>query len=193
MVAVLSSDVLSEIRMTVDEYLSADLPEGYRYELVEGVIQLAPVPGIPHDSVIERLNRLLVLYAEDRPDIVAHITQRSAVTLLDRQTAREPDFAVYGPADMAEKAGKTWKDVTPLLVVEVVSPGQEERDYEAKRRDYWDAGVREYWIADPTRGTLSVLVRGSSDWAESVFDAAQVFRPAQLPGMQIAVGDLLND
>ena len=107
MVAVLSPEVLANIRMTVDEYLAADLPEGYRYELVEGVVQVTPVPGIPHDSVVENLHRIIVLYAGKRPDIVTHITQRSAVTLLDRQTTREPDFAVYGPADMSDKEGNS--------------------------------------------------------------------------------------
>ncbi len=39
----------------------------------------------------------------------------------------------------------------PLLVVEVVSPGelQRERDYIAKRIQYQDCGIPEYWIVDP--------------------------------------------
>ncbi len=192
MVAVLSPEILANIRMTVDEYLAADLPEGYRYELVEGVVQVTPVPGIPHDSVVENLHDIFSMYKKQRPDIVAHITQRSAVTLLDRQTTREPDFAVYGPADMADKKGKTWKDVTPVLVVEVVSPDQARRDYEEKRKDYWDAGVGEYWIADPDRKMLTVLVRGSSDWSESRFDATMNYEPAIIPGLNIPVGGLFR-
>lgn len=192
MVAVLSHQALSEIRMTVDEYLGADLPEGHRYELVEGVVEATPVPGIPHDVVIERLNRLLVLYAEKHPDLVAHITQRSAVTLVERETAREPDFAVYGPDDMAEKAGKTWKDVTPVMIVEVVSPGQERRDYEQKRRDYWDAGVPEYWIADPGRKTLTVLERGPTGWSESEYGASDTYHPDRFPELEIPVDQILG-
>ncbi|MFQ5501930.1 MAG: Uma2 family endonuclease [Phycisphaerae bacterium] len=191
MVAVLSPEILANIRMTVDEYLAADLPEGYRYELVEGVVQVTPVPGILHDAVVEILHDIFSMYKKQRPDIVAHITQRSAVTLLDRQTTREPDFAVYGPADMADKEGKTWKDVTPVLVVEVVSTDQARRDYEEKRKDYWDAGVGEYWIADPDRKMLTVLVRGSSDWSESRFDTSMIYEPTLFPGLDIPVGEIL--
>lgn len=192
MVAVLSPDVLAEIRMTVDEYLAADLPEGYRYELVEGVVQVTPVPGIPHDSVVEDLHDIFSVYKKQRPDVVAKLTQRSAIVLPKRMTTREPDFAVYGPADMSDKKGKTWKDVTPVLVVEVVSPDQARRDYEDKRKDYWDAGVGEYWIADPDRKSLAVLVRSSSDWSKSRFDDKMNYMPTLFPDLVIPVGDLFR-
>jgi len=41
--------------------------------------------------------------------------------------------------------------VPPDLVVEVVSPGdlQRDRDYLAKRMQYQDRGIPEYWIVDP--------------------------------------------
>jgi Uma2 family endonuclease len=47
----------------------------------------------------------------------------------------------------------------PDLVVEVVSPGQENaaRDYRYKRSEYAVCGIREYWIVDPGRGVVSVL------------------------------------
>jgi Uma2 family endonuclease len=47
----------------------------------------------------------------------------------------------------------------PLLVVEVVSPGeiQRERDYIAKRLQYQDRGIPEYWIVDPQAETILVL------------------------------------
>jgi Uma2 family endonuclease len=93
MVVILSPSALGAVRMTVDEYLAADLPAGHRYELVEGVAHVSPVPGIAQDRAVARLHRLLTLYAERRPDLVAHITQRSAVTLPQRHVVREPDLA----------------------------------------------------------------------------------------------------
>jgi len=192
MIAVLSADVLPKIRMSVDDYLSADFPEGYRYELVEGVVQVAPVPDRPHDYVIERLSRMFGRSGDRRPDIVSYITQRFAVTLLDRETAREPDLGLYGPSESPRIPSKSWKIAKPLLVVEVVSPGQEARDYEDKRQDYWDAGVGEYWIADPQRETLTALVRGADGWIETVYDATMTYRPAILPGMEIRIAGLFE-
>ncbi len=47
----------------------------------------------------------------------------------------------------------------PLLVIEVVSPGEipRERDYIAKRTQYQDCGIPEYWIVDPQTKTILVL------------------------------------
>jgi Uma2 family endonuclease len=53
----------------------------------------------------------------------------------------------------------------PLLVIEVVSPGeiQRERDYIAKRSQYQDCEIPEYWIVDPQTQTILVLeLRGNT-------------------------------
>lgn len=68
-----------------------------------------------------------------------------------------------------------------MLVVEVISPGQEGRDYDDKRRDYWDAGVGEYWIADPVRKTLTVLTRNRVDWASKSSTSATRTGPRFCP------------
>jgi Uma2 family endonuclease len=55
--------------------------------------------------------------------------------------------------------------VPPLLVIEVVSPGeiQRERDYIAKRSQYQDCRIPEYWIVDPQTQTILVLeLRGDT-------------------------------
>jgi Uma2 family endonuclease len=47
----------------------------------------------------------------------------------------------------------------PVLVLEVVSPGelQRNRDYVAKRSQYQDLGVPEYWIVDPQEETIVIF------------------------------------
>lgn len=187
---VLNPDILPDIRMSVDEYLSAQLPEGFRYELVDGVIEVSPVPDVPHDVVVERVHSKFAAYKGIHPEIVAHVTQKAAVTLVNKRTTREPDFAVYGPLDMGDWRGKSWQKMAPLLVMEVVSIGQEGRDYEDKRIDYWEARVSEYWIADPKRHTLTVLTRGTTDWIERLYEAGEIFKPAQFPGLEIKVSEL---
>lgn len=45
----------------------------------------------------------------------------------------------------------------PSLVVEVVSPNQEKRDYRYKRSEYGARGISEYWIVDPLLQQVTVL------------------------------------
>ncbi|NEQ08963.1 MAG: Uma2 family endonuclease, partial [Moorea sp. SIO4E2] len=56
----------------------------------------------------------------------------------------------------------------PLLVVEVVSPGelQRERDYIAKRIQYQDCAIPEYWIVDPESKTILVLKLTGTSYTE---------------------------
>ena len=56
----------------------------------------------------------------------------------------------------------------PLLVVEVVSHGdlQRERDYIAKRIQYQDCGIPEYWIVDPETKTILVLELTGTSYTE---------------------------
>ena len=192
MVAILNTDILPDVRMTIDEYLSADLPEGHRYELVGGVVMMSPIPDPAHDLVVDVLHALFVLYRARRPGVVANVTQRFAVIIPTRGTAREPDLGLYAPDSSPGRAGRTWRNATPMLVVEVISPGHETRDYDEKRRDYWDAGVGEYWIADSQRKTLTVLTRHRLDWAEQVFAVGTTYQPAILPGLDIAVEKLFE-
>ncbi|HWG45708.1 MAG TPA: Uma2 family endonuclease [Gemmataceae bacterium] len=37
---------------------------------------------------------------------------------------------------------------SPDMVLEVVSPGSVRKDTKQLRRDYWEAGIREYWLVD---------------------------------------------
>ena len=53
------------------------------------------------------------------------------------------------------------------LVAEVVSPDNPDRDLVTKRSDYAEAGIPEYWIADPRNETITVLKLSSAASAAS--------------------------
>lgn len=53
----------------------------------------------------------------------------------------------------------------PLLVVEVVSPSQEARDYRYKRSEYAARGIAECWIVDPMQQKVTVL-----EWIEGLYE-----------------------
>jgi Uma2 family endonuclease len=59
----------------------------------------------------------------------------------------------------------------PNLVVEVVSPGnlQRDRDYIAKRNQYLDIEIPLYWIVDPQVREIMVLTLTSEGYREQVY------------------------
>lgn len=142
--------------MTLEEYLNYDDGTETRYELVDGVLvemgaksklnvqiamflafQLGMV-GVPHylltnkAEIVVSSRRLTTCY----PDLVVLTEELEA--LLD------DSYRYIIKSDMP----------APALVVEVVSPGDEEsdnyrRDYIEKRQEYAARGIPEYWIVDP--------------------------------------------
>jgi Uma2 family endonuclease len=192
MVAILDPLAVLSVRMTVDEYLDADLPEGYRYELVNGEIEVTPVPGTRHDIVVDRLNTLLSAYRQHHPERIKHISFQAAVAIPGKESLREPDVAVYSKWDESAEDNKTWKSLRPDLVIEVVSVGGESRDYQEKRDDYWAAGILEYWIADRASGTFTIFKRSDHKWDEQTFSVTDAFESACLPNLRVPVGRILG-
>ena len=68
------------------------------------------------------------------------------------------------------------------------------RDYQEKRQDYLDYGIREYWIVDPLLRQLTVLIRqgegANATWAERVFKDADPIESPHLPGLAATVAEL---
>ncbi len=190
---VLSTDVLPELRLTVDEYLQSDLPEGYRYELVDGVIQMSPTPDGSHDEAIDILQEALYIYRQGHPGAFIHLSQRSTVPIPGHNSAREPDLALYREWEAIGRKWKVWKEFTPFWVVEVISPDQEDRDYEEKPRDYWLTGVAEYWIIDRHVRRVVVMVRGAESWIETTYREGDIITSPSLPGFNIVAAELLGE
>ena len=85
---------------------------------------------------------------------------------------REPAAPVWGHQDLVTRITvllyqHVWDRVwgAPDLVVEVESPGTGQRDRGWKRRWYLDAGVREYWIVDPTGPGVTIWTRSPAGLA----------------------------
>lgn len=53
----------------------------------------------------------------------------------------------------------------PLLVVEVVSPNQENRDYRHKRTEYAGRQIPEYWIVDLIAQKVTIL-----EWVDGLYE-----------------------
>ena len=63
----------------------------------------------------------------------------------------EPDI-FFVSKDRQHHIGKHNFEGGPDLIVEIVSPESESRDWRDKYHEYETAGVREYWVVNPTSG-----------------------------------------
>lgn len=70
---------------------------------------------------------------------------------------------------------------SPDLVVEIISPTSKYKDDEVLRKKYWQAGVKEYWIADSRKApTLTILKRNGKKYVAGAADAQGWMRSSVL-------------
>lgn len=176
-------------RWTVAEY--ERLPDdGQRYELIDGVLRMAPALAPDHQSV----SGLIFYYLMQYVQIAGHgrVFTAPIDVELSTTTVVQPDVAalLHGGA-----ATITPQRIVgpPDLVVEVASPGTASYDRREKRDLYAAAGVREYWIADPGYRTVELLtLDGAIYRAEYVYRGQAVIPSIVVPGWNVATDALFG-
>lgn len=153
--------------LNFDDYLIYDDGTGKLYELFNGeLIEVPPESG----ENVQIANRLFLQFAlllgTDR--IRGHGLE---LEVRGEPKNRYPDLTIIREEHVEQlKQRNTIRlfMAPPLLVIEVVSPGelQRERDYIAKRQQYQSLGIPEYWIVDPEARIVTVLELQGTVYAE---------------------------
>jgi Uma2 family endonuclease len=182
--------------LTFEEYLAYDDGTDTRYELVNG--ELVPMPPESRLNakiaifLLFQLGKFLPEHLLCHKDTEIEVTGRFA-------TARLPDVMVL-TEELAEllsgapRATITRDMPPPQLVIEVVSPGQENanRDYRYKRSEYAARGIPEYWIADPVKQQVTVLTLVEGLYEEAVFTGCDRILSSQFPDLEVTVERVLQ-
>lgn len=150
------------------EYLAYDDGTDKLYELFNGeLVEVPPESGLN----VEIANLLFSCFLP----IVGHRRLRGHGLELEvrgEPKNRYPDMTILQPEHIEQlRQRNTLRQgmLPPALVVEVVSPGdlQRDRDYVAKRAQYQERGIPEYWIVDPQTATVLVLVLQGNQYVEA--------------------------
>jgi Uma2 family endonuclease len=181
-------------RLTLEEFLGADGREGFRYELIDGKLEVSPIPNLPHDFLVGWLIRLLWAYAGHHPEVIRHVQGPARVFVPRRRIVPEADLAAYRrfPTDLPI-AQLDWRDVSPRLVVEVLSEDTADKDLVRNPPLYLLVpSIREYWILDPRtdadRPDLLVYRRRGARWQRPLAVAGgQTYATRLLPGFALVL------
>jgi len=154
-------------RMTLEEYLNYDDGTDRFYELVNG--ELVEMP--PESELNRRIAMFLVIYFAQQGIPSQRLSLKTEIVVTgSRATTRFPDVMVLSEdlataLEGARRSTVMLEMPPPLLVVEVVSPKQEKRDYRYKRSQYAARGIAEYWIVDPIQQQVTLL-----EWVEGLYE-----------------------
>jgi Uma2 family endonuclease len=188
-------------RMSLEEYLTYDDGTETRYELVDGVLVAMGNEAKINTKIAMYL--IAVFMGLGIPHYRLGFKQKIEVRS-QHASARDPDLIVHTEAsaaagdDDAEFCLKL-DESNPMIVVEVVSPGEPgtpnyDRDYVQKPAEYANRKIPEYWIVDPATdrawvrvGTLVNRVYQFQD-----FTGNQVIISPTFPGLTLTAEQILT-
>ncbi len=161
--------------LSFDEYLSYDDGTENLYELFNGeLIEVPPDSGL-NVQIANRLFLVLaLLLGTDR--VHGHGLE---LEVRGEPRNRYPDLTIIRTEHIEQLQRRNTVRLSmapPDRVIEIVSPGDlqrdlpeatlHERDYTAKRMQYQDRGIPEYWIVDPQQQTILLLALQDTAYRE---------------------------
>lgn len=139
-------------------YTTADieaLPEGERAELIDGEMFEMEAPSWTHQELLVKLLFEIELYIRKNKGSCKVLPAPFGVYIKnDNRNYVEPDISVICDLEKRDEKGCLG---APDWVIEIVSPSSKKMDYVRKTALYQEAGVREYWIVDPNKDTVTVF------------------------------------
>ncbi|MCC5663220.1 Uma2 family endonuclease [Nostoc sp. CHAB 5784] len=160
-------------RLTFEQYLEIDDGTENRYELVDGRLIELPPESEPNTSLANYLFLLLVSAGMPFRRVQPHACELQVPVLEAGDPAnRYPDLVILREEHLEltrKRLTITFDVLPPHLVVEVVSPGQSnrDRDYVRKRKQYAARGVLEYWLIDPEEQAIAILQLSEGSYREA--------------------------
>jgi Uma2 family endonuclease len=181
-------------RMTFDEFLSYDDGTDRWYELENGELIAMPAES----EINRRIAMFLVATFLNLGISFDRLSMKTEIAVSStRVSVRVPDLVMFSEEGVAALEGASRSLVLldmppPLLVVEVVSLGQENRDYRYKRSEYAARGIAEYWIVDPMQQKVTVLEWVEGFYEEKVYTGDEQIASPLLGSLELTTAQVLR-
>jgi Uma2 family endonuclease len=181
-------DYMENNRYTYADYLKWEGTE--RYELLNGEVFQMASPSVEHQTILMDLSMQFGNWLRGKPCQVFFAPLD--VRLFPKEdnsdnTVVQPDMLVVCDKD---KLGKNSVNGPPDLVVEILSPSNTHSQLFLKFHYYLEAGVREYWIIDPTSKKVQVHIYDNGHYKTTIFKENVCIPVFVLPGLDITFDDL---
>lgn len=178
---------LNGMLLTPEEFDAiSEWEEGYRYELVHGVLVVTPPPSVSERNPNDELGYLLRTYRDTHPQgfhLDDTVPEHTVSTSTARRRADRVIWAGLGRVP-------DYQHDLPSIAIEFVSSSSRDRarDDLEKREEYSEAGIQEYWIIDRFRRAMTIF-RGTQ--SERVVKEGEAYTTDLLPGFELHLSGLL--
>jgi Uma2 family endonuclease len=141
------------LKVTREEYLDLE-EDGFKYDMVEGVLTMSPSAFSQHGRCQAKLSYLFENYFIKNQ--AGCLILEVDIFLPDDGDVLRPDISIV----LKENYGiiKGHIHGVPDIVVEILSEATRKRDLGIKADRYLSNGVKEYWIIDPDEKTIALWI-----------------------------------
>lgn len=139
------------IKLTVEDFEHYDTDK--HVELIDGDFKVSPPPSSKHQRVSRKIEFRLEQWVTAHQ--LGEVFDAPMDVVLSENDVFQPDLLFISK----ERLGIIKKKIEgpPDLIVEILSPNDENCDRVTKKDLYSKFGVREYWIVDPEAETIMLL------------------------------------
>lgn len=143
------------------DYLTWQFQE--KLELIKGkIFKMSPAPSTNHQRISRKLTGFMIYAFKNHscelfiaPFDVRLLDKKKSALDKEIHTVVQPDLCVIcDEAKIDERGGIG----APDLVIEILSPGNSNKEMKYKFDLYQEAGVLEYWIVNPADKTFFIYV-----------------------------------
>lgn len=149
-------------KVSYEEFMEIYEKSDLRMEFINGEIVLLGSPSLFHQEISGNLHVKFKEYLKGKP---CKVFYAPFDVHFRKEGFKDPDVMqpdLFIACDVAETTNEKGRYMgTPVLVVEILSPGTRSRDMVDKLNTFMISGVREFWIVDPVQEII--LVYGFKD------------------------------
>jgi len=168
---------------TYKDYLT--FPDDVRCELIDGVVYMMAGPSIVHQTIQREIGVQIANFLRGKPCqlFFSQTDVRLNADTAD-DTVVQPDILVVCDK---KKLHRNSVVGAPDLAIEILSPSSIKMDQFLKQRAYLRAGVREYWIVDPIRRIVNVLLLEAGKYFINYYMPDETVPVTVLPGCTVSL------
>lgn len=183
------SQAQAQNRMSVEDYLKLEKETGIRYEYIDGEVYAMSGGTARHSRIITNFGGFL--FPQLRPSNCYLYDSNMKVQINLRRYVYPDLTVVCGKSLFADKNETLLTN--PTLVMEVVSPSSEARDFFIKLELYRSvASVQTYVIVEQDRPHITLYTRQGETWILQDIRGLEATLPLEAIGAKLKLADIYD-
>lgn len=185
----------SSLTYTYADYLKWKFEE--RVELLKGrIFKMSPAPNLKHQQISMNLSTSIFNFLEDRKCQVFSAPFDVRLPVQNKKkdeeitTVVQPDICVVCDETKLDERGCIG---APDLIIEILSPGNTEKETRRKFELYEEAGVKEYWIVYPAEENVIVFILDNGKFGGGkIYATSDHLASHSVPGLTVHLKEIFT-